>query len=347
MAQNISYGMGQYTYDQNFEYITWLGTTATPGQEEDYTPLAINYIDYQPTSNNRYKDIIIELPENIQSKQTYYMEIKIPRHSKFDTTVNLKLCPNDNEDTNKPDFNNFQQIQQIIIPKHLMNNSSLYNVVLFGYDNPEIVKADIPKTFSGSNMTIEKNQLYLKDDIYKYSISAVSNAEWNNTNLKSITNKTEYNLLADWEVNNESESTGVETFTFIFTPKYSFIDSYKYLWLQIVQDNDYIRYQDDGLDYKGIKLTRDNIEATFYKVNDLISYTDFGLASIKSGINTLNSVSVYAPVNFMLTINGEEIKIGENNQYELNDYDIHSLGLIVKNSDDSGFTINYTYKIES
>lgn len=137
-------------------------------------------------------------------------------------------------------------------------------------------------------------------------------------------------------------------FNFIFTPKYDFNDSYKYLWLEIVQDTDYIRYQDNGENYNGKFLPLNNISATFYEINNLISYSTFGLAPIKSGTNNLNSISVNAPENFMLTINGEEIEIGPSNHYELSDYDINFLGLVIKNKgENNNFTIDYTYAIES
>ena len=56
----------------------------------------------------------------------------------------------------------------------------------------------------------------------------------------------------------------------------------------------------------------------------------------------------------MFTINGEEIKLGKSGQYELKDYNITSLGLIVVHGDEENsefdtrnFVIDYTYKIEN
>ena len=46
-----------------------------------------------------------------------------------------------------------------------------------------------------------------------------------------------------------------------------------------------------------------------------------------------------------MTINGEEIKIGPSGFYEIKDYDITSLGMVVEDPDVDRFTIDYEYKV--
>jgi hypothetical protein len=46
----------------------------------------------------------------------------------------------------------------------------------------------------------------------------------------------------------------------------------------------------------------------------------------------------------MFTINGEEIKIGQSGYYELKDFTINSLGVIVTDYDIDRFTIDYEYR---
>jgi hypothetical protein len=46
----------------------------------------------------------------------------------------------------------------------------------------------------------------------------------------------------------------------------------------------------------------------------------------------------------LLAINGEEIKIGQSNFYELDDFTITSLGVVAKDSYDR-FTIDYQYQV--
>lgn len=338
----------------NEDIITGLDTTLSTIEEDFKTVYKIDYASHE-VNNNKYRDIIIDLPDNIQSKHSYYVELTLPRNSQIDTVLNLKLCTQ-NSDNESANFNNFQQIQQLNIPKYgVSNNESVYeDVVLFEYKNSgtTFIGADIPiKTTSGP---YEKNRLYFIGDKYKYCISDTNDSDAN-INKKLITvennNFSEYNLLATWKVRSWGDSetdNSIMQFNFIFTPKYDFNDSYKYLWLEIVQDTDYIRYQDNGQNYNGKFLPLNNISATFYEINNLISYSTFGLAPIKSGTNNLNSISVNAPENFMLTINGEEIEIGPSNHYELSDYDINFLGLVIKNKgENNNFTIDYTYAVES
>lgn len=340
--------MPSITIQNNEDIITGLDTTLSTIKEDFSTIYKIDYASHE-VNNNKYRDIVIDLPNNIQSKHSYYVELTLPRNSQIDTILNLKLCTQ-NSDDESANFNNFQQIQQLNIPKYgVSNNESVYeDVVLFEYENNNttFIGADIP--IKTTPDTYEKNRLYLIGNEYKYCISDTNNSG----NLIAVNNNfSEYNLLATWKVRswgNPGTDNSIMQFNFIFTPKYDFNDSYKYLWLEIVQDTDYIRYQDNGENYNGKFLPLNNISATFYEINNLISYSTFGLAPIKSGTNNLNSILINAPENFMLTINGEEIEIGPSNHYELSNYDINFLGLVIKNKgENNNFTIDYTYAIES
>ena len=76
MAQTTSYGIGQYTYDSTFDYITLLGQSSSD---------TVHYIDYKSKSNMTYKDIVVDLPTSSQGQslikagETYYVEITVPR----------------------------------------------------------------------------------------------------------------------------------------------------------------------------------------------------------------------------------------------------------------------------
>ena len=130
----------------------------------------------------------------------------------------------------------------------------------------------------------------------------------------------------------DSSSTTTISYSFIFSPKYSFEDPYKYLWLELIHDDDYVKYVSNGTSYTGKFLAKDKVSVKFYRVNNLIASTDFGIASIKSGINSLTGITVDASPKWMFAVNGEEIKLGNSGRYELKDYDITSLGLIVKHT---------------
>lgn len=355
MAQNTSYSIGQYTYDPNFEYITLLGTTVSPGQGENYTPLTKSYVDYKPDSITTYRDVAIKLPENIEYRNTYYMKLSIPKDSNYNTIFNLKLCAENNLEEFNINFNKFQQIKQLTVSS-ADNSDSLYSdVILFEYtkNSTSVIDADIPKTFNGS---VEGDQLYYNEDTgtYKYCLASGNNVNWDTYNNLVDIDFSSYSLLQSWKLEQQelSNTSEVQDFYFIFSPKYNLTEAYKYLWLEVVHENDQVRFSTQTQQYDGKTIPLDNVQATFYKVNNLLAKTEKGIAPIKTGINTLNNIMVTAPENWVFAINGEEIRINATNQYKLDDFEINSLGIVGWLPDESendwkGFLIDYGYKIEN
>lgn len=345
MVQNISYGIGQYRYIKEFEYINHLKTV----NENDK-----QYIDYKPDSSTTYRDIAIKLPDNVQYGDTYYMTLTIPQDLWYDITLNLKLCSENSSKLFDINFNKFQQIKQLIIPKTSTEKELYSDVVLFEYtlNNNNYVDVDIPIEFPSSGST-EPKRLYYKNEndnlIYRYCNSSTSN--WNN--LLPV-QYSRYNLLQAWQLQNVSENLSelsTITFSFTFSPKYNLTEGYKYLWLEIVHNDNYIQWEEQSQTYNGKFIPLDLVQADFYKVNNILPITNVGIASIKSGINRLNSILVTGPKGLILNINGEEVKIGMQDQYKLDNFDISFLGIAVtdelKEDNNFSFLIDYQYKIEN
>lgn len=107
------------------------------------------------------------------------------------------------------------------------------------------------------------------------------------------------------------------------------------------------------MSYDGRTIPINNISMTLYKITNLLPEKIFGIAAIKSGINSLTGVTITGNSDFIAAINGEEIKIGRTGQYEVKDFDITSLGLVVRDSEDgetspdTNFLIDYTYAIKN
>ena len=356
MAQNISYGIGQYRYDKDFEYTTDLTSSGS------YIP---RYVDYNVNSGLTYKDVIISLPEGIVAGETYLMTLILPQDPQFDNIINLKLCAESNQSI---DFNKFQQIKQVTVP-HSNEGDYSIPVALFKYTYSENnitatnIEAGIVHDFSTAD-SIEINTLYKYDNDYKYASSNSSKkpSTWNDfITSYNINNITEYNLIQSWT---ESASTAVTSISFIFSPKYDLINPYTYLWLEIVRNNIDQTMIKPNQEYVGRVLPIQNIVIAISKVNNLISSTDYGIASIKSGINSLCQIDVQASKGQKLSINGEEIVIGAKETYSLKDFNITSLGIIPlekpkeqnleeqeESSEDQkeycDFIINYKYAIEN
>ncbi len=390
MAQNISYGIGQYRYDQHFEYTTDLTSSGS------YIP---RYVDYNTNSGLTYKDVIIPLPEGIVAGETYLMTLTLPQDPQFDNTINLKLCAESNQAI---DFNKFQQIKQVTVPRGSAGNYYV-PVALFKYTYSENnktstgIEAEIVHDFSSAD-SIKNETLYKYNNNYKYASNDFDEDKpkpsWDafNSNYK-INHIVEYSLAQSWT---ESSPITTTSISFIFSPKYDLINPYKYLWLEIVRNDIDLSIKrvlpivDESALNNTESTTEDNTESsaennessaedntevttgdtepstendesttednknyyivmTISKVNNLISSTNYGIASIKSGINKLCQIDVQASEGQKLSINGEEIIIGAKETYSLKDFDITSLGIIVPKPTPGNynFQIDYKYAIEN
>lgn len=114
-----------------------------------------------------------------------------------------------------------------------------------------------------------------------------------------------------------------------------------------MHDKEDIRLSDQIQTYNGRTLPIDSMSMSIYKINNLLPETLLGIASIKSGINNLTGVTITGSSKLIAAINGEEIRVGSTGQYELENFEITSLGLVVKNVEDANFLIDYTYAIKN
>ena len=360
MAQNTSYGIGQFSYTETVEYITWLGSTTTTTSSTQ--PLEKSYVDYKPDIITTYRDVAIKLPENIEYGNSYYMKLSIPQDTNYNTILNLKLCAENSSNDFDINFNKFQQIKRLIVP-NTEGISDLYSdVILFDYttNNPTITvtDADIPINFNGS---IYGDQLYYNeadsDHPYKYCLAGTTatSATWTASELVDV-NYSKYNLLQGWKLeeqnNNDQIQNSIKNYYFVFSPKYNLTDAYKYLWLEVVHENDQVQFSTQTQHYDGKTIPLNDVQATFYKINNLLPKTEKGIGPIKSGIDTLNNIAITAPENWVCVINGEEVRIGPSGQYKIDDFEITSLGIVGWLPDESeanwkGFVIDYGYKIKN
>jgi len=353
MTKTASYGIGQYTYDPIFEYISLL---------QDTTENVKDNVVYTPDTTTSYIDVAFKLPDGIEYGNTYYMELTLPQDHYYNTTVNLKLCAEDplgGKETFNVDFNKFQQIKQLTIPaKDTDPTNSLYSkVVLFEYqpDNggTKVVAADVPVNAanlpadSQGSSKFTASQLYELNGVYKYAIA--DSPSWDSSTLIGVTKYSQYNLAQTWKIT--SEDTTAEnstiTYSFVFSPKYNLTEGYKYLWIEVVHDSEDIRLSDQVQTYNGRTLPKDSMSMALYKINNLLPETILGIASIKSGINTLTGLTITGSPKLIATINGEEIRVSSTGQYELKDFEITSLGLVVKDVEDANFLVDYTYAIKN
>ena len=355
MANTTSYGMGQYRYTRSFDYISQILEA-----NKDVNSDSINY--YQNTStNSQYQDIVITLPSFsntplVQYGETYYMRLTIPQNYEYTTTLDLKLCPYSST-TNEIDVERYQHIKRLIIPP-IPRGGDLYSDVLL-YEIPDdsgkIAAAVIDDAHDYYDNAVT-TKIYNHGEVYKETDSSSSSSTGykyvygiGNNNVVDIPKNSLYKLLKSWILSDKNDVT--ITYEFAFSPKYNLSEGYSFLFLETNRENAWSQniqfIGDDEQTYFGTFIDKDAVKIELYKVANLLERGSNGYSQIQSGSNTLNHIGVWGHPEQIITINGEEIKIGQSGFYELDDFTISSLGMVVYDRDVDRFTIDYEYKINT
>ena len=367
MARTVSYGMGQYRFTKNYDYITPL-----PLSDESQ-----KYWKIGTATTGYYRDILVDLPTTngtpvVQYGQTYFLKLAVPQNRQYTITLNLKLCPADT--SGNPILERFQQIGRLEIPP-IPNSDNIYSEVVlyqdptsvdpedpsdFGTPKVGLIDADHDETRTAQELPHNINELYktLDNDsgeikyIYYYEKQNSQDSEEDEEfSIESIPviNFNSTKLLRSWEIMDEDDN--IVTYKLVFSPKYNLAEGYRYLLIETDRNNIWtneLQYIDnEGNTYNGTYLNLSSVRVELYGVNDLLVGASDGSSQIKSGTNVLNHIAIWGHPEQILAINGEEIKIGQSNFYEIKDYNITSLGVVVEDPNVDRFTIDYEYKINS
>ena len=348
MARTVSYGMGQYRFTKNYNYITSL--LEATGSDNSGN---ISYYK-KDVNETHYKDILIKLPTVstnntpiVQYGQTYFLKLSVPQNRQYNVTLNLKLCPADSD--NNPILTRFQQIARLEIPP-TPDEDDVYSEVLL-HEIPEGISnaGSIAVSLIDADHDKDVTSGFKQNEVYKREVNKTIEYHYyiDSDNWVKIKNFNAAKLIRSWEVADGTES--VITYKIAFSPKYNLTEGYRYLFIETDRDNlwsNEIQHVDEVGDlYNGTYLTKESISVSLYSVNNLLAGGSAGTSQIKSGTNTLNHIAVWGHPEQIITINGEEIKIGQSGFYEIKDYDITSLGMVVENPETDRFTIDYEYKV--
>ncbi len=323
-----------------------------------------NYVPY----NSSYQDVVINLPSGSTTKirdnnNTYYLKLTVPRDPVFNFNLNLKLCAGTGTHPEKVtsddiNFNNFQWIKQISVPKDDAVTDVTTEAALFEYN--KAIKCREIKTYKSSLTNLSAGLVYKNNNEYKYCIKyyppsdeqggTTTLPQWTDTAyFRPITNYEIYDLLQSWNYTSENLTSSTIEYNFIFSPQYSFNSSdatyYKYLWLEIVrnEDDNQIKYIDktDNKTYNGKRLDINNLKFELYRVNNLFSFPSSN-PTINLNGGKVSHISISGAPGAKFAVNGEEIILGSNGIYELKDFNVTSFGSI-KENDNKVFLLNYEY----
>jgi len=362
MANRVTYGMGQYRYTNSFDYITQYLDTTT---EQD----KINYFNHN-IGGLLYKDIVVKLPtikndSNIvdyvvQYKKSYFLRLTVPQNRVHEVTLDLKLFHHDSniDPSNITTVEDYQHIRRILVPPMPNGNKDIYSdVILYTLNNSnDTVYAGIvdlehkylPPTQEdpspNNNFTPIENRVYENGRSSGVQYYLYKNG-WQP--IEYFSQKT--TLVQDWKIStNDTESC--ITIDLVFSPKYKMDGGYNYLLIETDRTSGWqreLQYIMDNKPYHGTYLDKNQIKVQLYTVNELINPINTTRSQIVSYTSDLNHIAVWGHPELMLAVNGEEIKIGQTGFYELKDFNINSLGVVVLDKDLDRFTIDYEYRIVS
>lgn len=331
-----------------------------------------------------FRDIQIPLTSNIQYGKTYYLHLDLPQHIQYTTTVKVKLCTYDTSSggTNYTNASlvDFQTIRELIIPPAptIADQDAIEDILLYvdpissNETSPLNLRyqADIIYDWpGGNNVSWKANNVYTFSNVegtfyYKSTeepqpddISNIQTVD-KKTNDGAIESFKDKHIITDYVVGKmekrwltANSGTSIASFDIVFSPTYNLLDGYSFILLEIDRSGGYqtqIQYIDENGDpYYGTYMALKDVSGELYEVPNLLTgntSNDLIGAQIKSATGTLNHIAVWSHPELLLAINGEEIKIGQTNFYELDDFTITSLGVVAKDSYDR-FTIDYQYQV--
>lgn len=343
MAKTTSYGIGQYRFNKNYNnYISQIGSFSKGSPD----------ITYYKTSDN-YQDILVKLPSVnntpfVQYGKTFFITMEIPQSRDYNLTLNLKLCAGDPNQKDAVDVTRYQSIKQLVIPAAPLNDSGVISPTLLFQDpritDKEVVRVQIIDDAHDTTIWDENSTYsYKEGEVYKdnsgYKIYSSSGSIY-------IENQALYGLEQTWKTRDTTDAS--LTIKFAFSPKYNLSEGYPYLLIETDRSDSYqrtIQYIENQITYYGTRLKRDSIEINLYSVSNLLERGANGQSQIQSATDSLTHISVWGHPEQILTINGEEIKIGQTGFYELMDFTINNLGVIVEDPNVDRFIIDYEYKI--
>lgn len=311
----MSQSIGQYRFKG-------AGTcVATVPSEKAYTSTATVGIDESSTS---FQDVKIITSQTLEVNQDYYLYLKIPQDMNYDMAFNIKLMRQSTTGTGEMLY---QFLKSITIPKGGTGNN-VYNVALYGigeYDSSgkEKVAAMIPLKYVAGAKNV-KGSLYI-DNNNNYYLGNGNNTYTPTTHVNDLM------VAASW-IHELGENFGYAEL--VFRPVEGMFTD---IVIEMVRTaEDYNIMQDvDGESVYGRRVSLDDFDYKLYKLANLVDEIN--------NEGTLTRIGIWGHSGLLMAINGEEIRVGASNLYELdNVIPITSIGIVAEDYSDS-FTIDYTY----
>lgn len=320
MADTIQYGMGQIRYNNTSTYMSAC----------NFTSSSINVLVSSDNQSDVYQDVILKKSNfSFDSDKAYLLKIKIPKDLNYNNTYRIKLVAASDTSATvlDPDTVTYQMVKYINVPKET-NTLNSSRVIIYPVDNNEDLWTE-GDYITKVAIAVDKNTAEPGDVYYnngKYYIAGETEVE-----DQEILNKNDVILNHVWTSGHSI--SGVD-FSFIFSPRDS-DETYNQIWIEMFRETYDQDIYSDGIYGRKIDLDGDIFEAEVYELENLIDNI--------ADVDTLTHIGVYSHPNTIMSINGEEIRVGQSGYYELNNFEIKSFGIAAETDNDK-FIIDYQYQ---
>lgn len=363
----MPYGMGQIRYNNSpTSYAISKGYANVDKEQQDNAIWEGEYFKKNNTIQS-YKDYRIRMKDGvIDSSKVYLLHFEANRNSTYDMMFDLKLCTSQNNgnDGISTILTDYQNIRRFTIRRDVNEVATLISVILFdrfddfdttdpkeGYtdvkildtttfENGIVVKADgkIDESYSKA----DENKVYLGEQ-YDNDGKVIDSGYfyYGTTNKWTRITDSNVSVISKSWLQKSSDEAPKASFDFIIKNSMlnSNVNKVNTIVVEMVRqpwDAD-IENEDDG----SIGLVLEGINWKIYELQNLLSDRDRTSIIPQSSVST---IGVWGHPNQILTINGEEIRIGQSGYYELTDFDINNLCIAALGPKDR-FTLDYQYKL--
>lgn len=296
-----------------------------------------------------FRDPVIILSEgNFEGGETYYVKIPILKNAIYDCTYDIKLLKSNYEEDKT-----YQFIKQVSISKGAGSINNTADVVLVEYDKEDgtsIIAAAIPVYFGSKESDLVTDSMKDGNIAYIAESETSTNRKYyyfDNNAWHDVKNKwNDQTMSLSWLSEDESNKDNYYTVNLIFKAENSEFNKIIVEKIRTIADYNTtyeVNSENNISSYYGIKTEIFNGGVGLFKVNNVLG---------NQINNNITKLGVWAHPNSMLSINGEEIRVGYSGYYEfssdnLADGDkIDSIGLIVEDAAFDKFLIDYEYMVQ-